>query len=368
MKVSFFPPDMFENDREFLLDTIYRVGTSESFILGKNVAALEERFRKETGAGEAIAVHSGTGAVSVSLRAAGIGPGDEVIVQAFCCQPVAEEVINVGARPAFVDIDSRTMVMDPSLIEARVTPRTKAIMPAHLFSALVDMSAVNAVARKHRLTVIEDACVQQGAVRDGLPAGLMGDVGTYSFFQMKVMGGCGEGGMIVTNDKSLASACRAIRNHGQEGKTRFLHERLGTNSRMDEVMAAFLLRRFDALPRMLRRRTEIAKYYGARFVSLAERVVLPDSVGEERCHYMYCIQTSERDALRAHLAGRGIASHVYYPIPLPMQGAFLVYADPTYSIENSKRASNENLALPIYPHLTDAQAEAVADAVVSFFA
>jgi dTDP-4-amino-4,6-dideoxygalactose transaminase len=368
MKVPFFPPDIFEKDREFLLDLVHRIGTSGTFILGENVAKLEQRFREATGALDAIAVHSGTGAVAVALRAIGIGPGDEVIVQGFCCQPVASEVINLGATPSFVDVDPQTMVMDAGAIARRITPRTRAILPAHLFADMVDMPTLMDLARRHRIKVVEDACVQQGAVLNGISAGLAGDVGTYSFFQMKVMGGCGEGGMIVTNNLEIARACRIVRNHGQDGNTRFLHHLIGVNSRMDEIMAGFLLHRLDQLGWILERRVEIAEYYHRRFASIADRVALPGNRREGRCYYMYVIRTPRRDALREHLLQRGIGTQVYYPRPLPAQRAFQEFAASEDRLENCARASRENLALPIYPQLTDAQAEVVADAVLEFFA
>ncbi|HWU87793.1 MAG TPA: DegT/DnrJ/EryC1/StrS family aminotransferase [Kofleriaceae bacterium] len=365
MKVPFFPPDMFEKDRALIHELVYRAGMSSSFILRDNVAALEERFRRITGAREAIAVHSGTGAVAVALRAAGIGPGDEVIVQAYCCQPVASEVIHLGATPIFVDVDPRTMVMDPACVEDAITDRTRAILPAHLFASMVDMPAIMEIARRRNVRVIEDACVQQGASLGSTPAGRFGHLGTFSFFQMKVMGGCGEGGLILTDDPELASACRAIRNHGQQA--RFHYERLGVNSRMDEIMAGFLLHRLDEMDRILATRADIAAYYHSRFEHLQDRVVLPLPGRKGRCFYMYTLQTPERDLLAAHLEERGIGTQVYYPRCLPVQTAFRAWARPDDRLEHSLRASRENLALPIYPLLTAAQADAVADAVVDFF-
>jgi dTDP-4-amino-4,6-dideoxygalactose transaminase len=364
--IPFFPPDIFERDRAFILELVHRAGMSSSFILRDNVAKLEERFRSITGAQHAIAVHSGTGAVGVALRAAGIGPGDEVIVQAYCCQPVASEVINLGATPIFIDVDPRTMVMDPSRIEERISPRTRAILPAHLFSNMVDMPAVMDIAKRHGLVVVEDACVQQGAVLAGKPAGRWGHLGTFSFFQMKVMGGCGEGGLILTDDPELGAACRMIRNHGQD-KVRFRYERIGVNSRMDEIMAGCLLKRLDDLDAMLARRADIAEFYHARLQVLKDRIVLPPPGRDGRCFYMYVIRTPERDELAAFLAERSIETQVYYPRSLPVQAAFRSFARAEDWIENSLRASRENLALPIYPHLADAQAEAVAQGVLDFF-
>lgn len=363
--VPFFPPDMFEADKEIIYQQVYDAGISNKFILKENVESLEQEIMEYSGAKAAIAVHSGTGAVALSLRALGIGPGDEVITQGFCCQPVASEIINLGATPIFVDVDPDTMVMDPSKIEARITERTKAILPAHLFSCMVNMPKVKDIAKQYNLKIIEDACVVQGAKLNGIPAGLWGDVGTWSFFQMKVMGGCGEGGVILTDDLELAAKCRMLRNHGQS--ERFNHVLIGVNSRMDEIMAGFLRYRLKEFDSILKRRADIAEYYHERFASIEGKIKRPPLGTDGRCYYMYNIQVKRRQELQEHLLSRGIATHIYYPRILPEQRAFIKYQTPADDLAQCKRVSQENLALPIYPRLTDKQAKAVADAVVEFY-
>ena len=294
-----------------------------------------------------------------------IGPGDEVVVPAFGCAPLASSVLSVGALPVFADIDPWTMVVDPASMASRITARTKALMPAHMFSVMADMPALTALAERHGLRLLEDSAVAQGGVLAGRPAGLWGEAGVYSFVQVKTFGMAGEGGAVVTRDAELGRLVRMLRNHGQDGRQRFWHHRIGWNSRFDEVQAAFQLHRLPGLPARLERRAQIADYYGERFAGLAERGVLAPPTGREgRCTYVYTLLAERRDALRDHLAARGIASHAYYPQALPRQPAFERFARPGEECSNADRAAERALSIPVYPHLTDAQVERIADAVV----
>ncbi|MFL6136355.1 MAG: DegT/DnrJ/EryC1/StrS family aminotransferase [Frankiaceae bacterium] len=369
--VPFFPPDLFAADADALLKLLHDVGTDpeQRFILGSRTAELEREIRDRTGARDAIACASGTGGLELAVRALGIGPGDEVIVPAFCCQPVASSVANVGATPVFADVDPWTMVIDPDEMAALITPRTKAVMPAHVFSVMADMPRIEAIARAHGLAVIEDAAVAQGAVLDGRPAGTWGDIGVLSFFQVKAFGTAGEGGMVLTDDPGLATAVRMLRNHGQDGVHRFLHHRVGLNSRFDEVLAAFQLHRLPGLDDRLERRAQIAEHYAERFEGLREHgVVAPPAGRNGRCYYVYALLVDRRDDLRAYLTEQGIGTHVYYPVALPRQPAFDRYAPPGRSWPHAERAGARNLAIPIWPHLSDAQVERIADAVCEHFA
>jgi dTDP-4-amino-4,6-dideoxygalactose transaminase len=368
--LPFFPPDLFEADRNVLLQTVRDVGTTQDqrFILGERTARLEAALREMTGAGDVIACGSGTGALTLAVHACGVGPGDQVVVPAFCCQPVASTVANVGATPVFADVDPGTMVLDPDDVERCITERTTALMPAHVFSIMADMPRINEIARRRRLRVIEDAAVAQGAVLDGVPAGRWGDVGVFSFFQVKAFGTAGEGGVILTDDPVLARDCRMLRNHGQDGVHRFLHHRIGYNSRFDEVIAAFQLHRLPTFPERLERRARIADYYSERFAPLRDRgVVAPPSGRNGRCYYVYSLLVQRREDLRAYLTERGIGTHIYYPVPLPRQPAFERWAPPGRTWPNAEQVSRRNLAIPIYPHLSDAQVQRVADAVCEFF-
>lgn len=366
--LPFFPTDLFEADRDVTFDLIRRVGgaAEQKFILGAAVAALEAAIAADTGARHVIACGSGTGALTLAVHAAGVGPGDEVVVPAFCCQPVASTVANRGATPVFADIDPWTLVLDPAAAAAAITERTVALMPAHVFSVMADMPAFERIAAEHRVRLIEDAAVAQGAVLGDRPAGTWGDLGAFSFFQVKALGTIGEGGVVLTGDDELGRRVRLLRNHGQH--TRFRHEEIGYNSRMDEVVAEFLLHRMAHFAARLRRRADIAAYYTARFAVLREHGLVPPPAGQDgRCYYVYAVLTDHRDALREHLAARGIGTHVYYPLPLPAQPAFARFARGR-RFPNAFAAGRRNLALPIWPHLTDAQVEFIADAVVAFFA
>jgi dTDP-4-amino-4,6-dideoxygalactose transaminase len=367
--IPFFPPDLFEDDREALLETVYSIGTGaeQKFILGERTARLERELCADLGAADVVACSSGTSALTLVLAAMGVGPGDEVVVPAFGCAPLASTVVNSGATPVFADIDPVTLTADPGAAEALVTERTKALMPAHMFSSMADMPAFRALADRYGLRLVEDSAVAQGGVLRGRPAGRWGDAGVYSFVQVKTFGMPGEGGVVVTDDDRLARDVRMLRNHGQDGVRRFHHHRVGHNSRFDEVMADFQLRRLAGLPARLARRAEISAYYSERFAPLADRGITAPAVGGDgRCHYVYAVLAERRDALAAHLSARGIGSHVYYPRALPAQPAFAPHAPGGAHWPHAESAARRNIALPLYPHLGDAQVEYIADAVCAF--
>jgi dTDP-4-amino-4,6-dideoxygalactose transaminase len=368
-ELPFFPPDLFEADRQVLLDLIHEIGTAaeQRFILGRHTERFERLLRDSLGVGAAIGCGSGTAALTLVLRAMGVGPGDEVIVPAFGCAPLASTVVLLGATPVFADVLPHTMVVDPEQVEVLISDRTKAIMPAHMFSLMADMPRLTGIARRHGLRLLEDSAVAQGAVLAGRPAGTWGDAGVFSFVQVKSFGMPGEGGMVVTDDQELATAVRMLRNHGQDGTHRFVHHRIGYNSRFDEIQAAFQVYRFAGLAARLERRAQIADYYTERFAALAEYGITPPPTGRDgRCYYVYCLLAERRDDLVAHLAANGVSAHVYYPLPLPRQTAFAPYAPPGRRWPRAEQASARIAALPIYPHLTDTQVEYIADAVVAF--
>ncbi|WP_374339272.1 DegT/DnrJ/EryC1/StrS family aminotransferase [Streptomyces albus] len=367
--ISFFQPDVFDDDRAVMLETVRQVGTApeQRFILGKHTQALEETLARSLGAADVVACSSGTSALGLVLGAIGVGPGDEVVVPAFGCAPLAASVVHLGARPVFADIDPWTMVADPADAERRITPRTKALMPAHMFSVMADMPAFAALAREHGVRLVEDSAVAQGGVLRGTPAGLWGEAGVFSFVQVKTFGMPGEGGVVVTRDAAIGQRVRMLRNHGQDGRQRFVHHVIGQNSRFDEIQAAFQLHRLPGLPARLERRAAIAEYYTERFEPLADRGVLPPPRGREgRCYYVYSLLADRRDELRAYLSERGVGTHVYYPLPLPRQSAFAPFAGPDEHWPHAERASRRILALPVHPHLTDAEVEYVADTVCAF--
>lgn len=367
--IPFFPPHLFEADRHELLGLVREVATDprQRFILGERTALFEETLRTTLGAADVVLCGSGTSALELVLTAMDIGPADEVVVPAFGCAPLAASVANVGAAPVFADIQPHTMVADPTEVERCITPRTKALMPAHMFSLMADMPRFRELAHLHGVRLIEDSAVAQGAVLDDTPAGLWGEAGVYSFVQVKSCGMPGEGGAVVTRDAALGRRIRMLRNHGQDDTQRFLHNEVGRNSRFDEVQAAFQLHRFPGFPARLERRAEIAAYYTERFAPLAGRGLVPPPPGRNgRCYYVYTLLTEWRDALREHLTDQGVQSHVYYPQPLPAQAAFALYATPSARWPHAQRASARHLALPVHHLLTDADVEHVADSVCAF--
>ena len=365
--LPFFPPDLFDHDRDLLLRTVHRIGVdpAQKFILGERTAALEAALRVETGAADVIACGSGTSALILVLRAMAIGAGDEVVVPALGCAPLAASVLAVGATPVFADVHPWTMVVEPGEVDAAITGETAAIMPAHMFSVMADMPALAAMAERRGVRLVEDSAVAQGGRLAGVPAGRWGEAGVYSFVQVKTFGTIGEGGAVVTDDPAIAAAVRMLRNHGQDGRTRFVHHAIGYNSRFDEIMADYQLHRLAGLAERLERRARIAEYYTERFAPLAERGVQAPPPGRDgRCFYVYCLLAERRDDLREHLAAHGVGTHVYYPSPLPKQPAFAQYARGCWP--HAELASARMLALPIYPHLTDAQVEHIADSVCAF--
>ncbi|UOB14883.1 DegT/DnrJ/EryC1/StrS family aminotransferase [Streptomyces sp. HP-A2021] len=367
MTVPFFPPDLFEDDRELFMDLVHDIGTApeQRFLLGERTARFEEALRDSLGAADAVACSSGTSALTLVLHAMGVGPGDEVVVPAYGCAPLANTVAGLGATPVFADIDPWTMVADPDEVERAITDRTRAIMPAHMFSVMADMPRMREIARRHEVRLVEDSAVAQGGVLDGRPAGTWGEAGVFSFVQVKTFGTAGEGGAVVTMDPELARTVRSLRNHGQS--ERFVYPRTGYNSRFDEVLAAFQLHRLPRLPELLERRARIADHYTERFTPLGERGVLPPPPGRNgRCFYVYSLLVEERDELQRYLADRGIESHVYYPLPLPHQAAFTRFAPADRSWPHAESAARRQLAIPVHPRLTDAQVEHIADTVCAY--
>ncbi|ACU37713.1 DegT/DnrJ/EryC1/StrS family aminotransferase [Actinosynnema mirum] len=367
--IPFFPTDLFDDEREVLLELLHEVATDpeQKFILGWRTAALERAIRDSVGAADAVACGSGTSALVLVLKAFGVGPGDEVVVPAYGCAPLAAAPVLLGATPVFADVDPRTLVVDPAEVESLITERTRVVMPAHMFSTMADMPALRRIATTAGVRLLEDSAVAQGGVLGGRAAGTWGDAGVYSFVQVKTFGMPGEGGMVVTGDPALGRAVRVLRNHGQDGVRRFVHHTVGWNSRFDEVMAAFQLHRLPGFPERLERRARIGDYYAERFAHLAPLGITPPPPGRDgRCFYVYSLLAERRDELRDHLLANGVGCHAYYPAPLPHQPAFAPHADRRRDWPNARRGCERSLAIPINPRLTDAQVEHVADQVCRF--
>ena len=341
-----------------------RVLKSGRYISGPEVEAFEGAVATYTDTKHAIAVSSGTDALLVALMALGIGPGDEVICPSFTFFATAGCVARLGATPVFVDCDPTHFNISPIEVERAITPKTKAIVPVHLFGQTAEMDLLLNLASQHGLKIIEDAAQALGARDHDRPAGSMGDLGTFSFFPSKNLGGFGEGGMIVTTDGDLAHRCRILRNHGME--PRYHHSVIGGNFRLDEIQAALLDIKLKMLDRFAESRRTNAGIYSDALADLTG-IVTP-SVTSERLHIwnQYTIKVSgeRRDALREYLAKNGIASEIYYPVPLHQQECFQHLK--TRELPVSDQLAEEVLSLPVFPELTREQITHVAQSIRGF--
>jgi dTDP-4-amino-4,6-dideoxygalactose transaminase len=335
--------------------------------IGPNVKAFDQEWAAYCGSKNAIGVGSGTDALQLAIRALGIAPGDEVITVSFTFFATAEAIFYAGARPILVDIEERTFNMDVAQVAERMTPRTKAIIPVHLYGRAMDMKQLLALAADSNVAVIEDACQAHGAkLESGQKAGTAGRAGCFSFYCSKNLGAYGEAGSIVTDDDELAESMRQLREHGQV--TRYYHPIVGYNARLDELQAAVLrikLRRLDANNQ---RRRALAKMYSELLANVPGVTTPEDPGGERHVWYVYAIRVAggKRDALREFLTERGIGTQIHYPVPIHMQDAakFLGYREGELPV--TERLAGEVLSLPMYPELTDDQLTYVADAVKAF--
>ena len=336
-----------------------RVLASCRFILGPEVASLESEVAQLCGVSHGIGVASGTDALVIALKAVGVRPGDEVITSAFSFVASATSVLMVGARPVFVDIDPGTYNLDPALVEKAVTPRTRAIMPVHLYGQPAAMDTITAIARARGLAVIEDAAQAVGASYGDKPAGAWGDVACLSFYPTKNLGGCGDGGMILTAREDVAGQVRRLRNHGSS--RRYEHVELGYSSRLDELQAALLRVKLRRLEDWNRSRRQIAARY--RELLAGVPLTLPEERPPARhVYHQFTVRTPKRDALAMALTDAGIGTTVHYPIAIPAQPMFAL-PDADRAFPHAARASAEVLSLPCFPELTDAEIEAIARAI-----
>lgn len=329
----------------------------QQFVLGDKVEQLEEQVAGYVGTEYAVGVASGTDAILLSLRALGIGAGDEVITTAFSFFATAGAIVNVGATPVFVDIDPKTFNIDPSLVERAITDRTKAVLPAHIYGQCADMEPIVGLAEKHGLKVVEDLAQAIGAEYKGRSAGSMGDCGCLSFYPTKNLGAYGDGGMVVTSDRQVAKALRMLRDHGSRGK--YEHELVGTNSRLDELQAAVLLAKLPCLDEWSDSRRQNAAYYDSKLAGLdgvQTPYIAPENVSVYNC---YTIRVRERDKVAEHLKREGIGCAVHYPRPLPLQECFNYLGYKAGDLPNSEQASKEVLSIPMYPELNRKQMDAV---------
>lgn len=348
-------------------EAIDRVLGSQQFILGPEVEALEAEIAGYVGAGHGVGVSSGSDALLVSLMALDIGPGDEVVTTPYTFFAPAGAIERLGARPVFVDIEPETYTIGARSIENAITPRTKAILPVHLFGQCADMSAILATAARHGLPIVEDAAQAIGAEHDGKRAGAMGSVGCLSFFPSKNLGGFGDGGMIVTSDEAVARKSRILRVHG--AKPKYHHATVGGNFRLDAIQAAVLRAKLPHLDEWTEKRRANARFYDAGFQAAGLPAdVLATPVVRPGCHVFnqYVVRTRHRDALLSHLREQGIGCAVYYPAPLHLQACFADLGYREGQLPHAEAAARESLAIPMYPELAKAQIERVVETIVEF--
>ena len=344
-------------DAALVREAIDRVIARGWFVLGPEVEAFEAEFATACGAEHAVGVGTGTDALALALRALGVGPGDEVITSPLTAAFTALAVVMAGATPTFADIDDARLTIDPDAVEAAITPRTKAIMPVHLYGQAADMTRLVAVAKRHGLAIVEDACQAHLATSGGRPVGTIGDIGAFSFYPTKNLGALGDGGAVVTNDAALASRVRRLRDGGQA--SRYDHVDCGVNSRLDEIQAAILRARLPLLPAWTERRRALARRYRAALAG--GPVNVPPECDPGHAYHLFPVRAVDRPGFMAHLETHGIGALVHYPTPVPRQRAFAPFNPAPSPVAD--RVCREVCSLPLHPRLTDTEADLIARVV-----
>jgi dTDP-4-amino-4,6-dideoxygalactose transaminase len=345
---------------------IAEVMESQHFILGPKVEECEKAIARYCGCAHAIGMSSGSDALLACLMAENIGPGDEVITTTYTFFATAGAIARLGATPVFVDIDPGTYNLDTAQVVSRVTKKTRAIIPVHLYGQMADMDAVTEVARNHGLIVIEDAAQAIGASYRGRQAGTIGHYGCFSFFPSKNLGAAGDGGMVVTNDAQRADRLRVLRGHG--AKPKYHHKIIGGNFRLDAIQAAVVSAKLPHLDDWTAARQHNAKQYDQLLSKARVPIGLPKVVTDRHIFNQYVIRTSKRNELQAFLQTKGIGTEVYYPVPMHLQECFAYLGHAAGTFPESERAAKETLALPVHPELTESQARHVVDCIRDFFA
>jgi dTDP-4-amino-4,6-dideoxygalactose transaminase len=344
---------------------VLSVLSSGHYIGGPEVASLEREFAAVCGVAHGVAVHSGTDALRLALIAAGLEPGDEVVTSPFTFIGTTEAIHQAGGKVVFADIEPGTFTLDPARVEEALSPRTRALLPVHLYGQTADMEALGAIAKRRSLLVIEDACQAHGARSHGRPAGALGTAGCFSFYPTKNLGACGEGGLVTTDDAALAGRVARLRDHGQSEK--YLHVEEGYNGRLDALQAAILRVKLRRLAAANDRRRGIAALYrdGLAGLDAARRLRLPEErPGDRHVYHQFAVRLPEgRDRVRARLLEQGIETGTHYPIPLHRQPCYASMGLADGSFPESERAAREVLTLPLHPGLAEAQVERVCRAL-----
>lgn len=349
---------------------IDRVIASGWFVLGPEVEAFEHEFAAASGVAHAVGVGTGTDAITLIFRALDIGPGDEVITPPLSAAYSALAVMMAGARPVFADIDPERLTLDPRAAEAAITPRTRAILPVHLYGQPADMKPLEALAARHHLALVEDAAQSQLATADGRPVGSIGVAAATSFYPTKNLGALGDGGAVLTRDAQLAARVKRLRNGGQT--SRYHHAEPGVNTRLDEIQAAILRARLCFLPAWTEKRRSIAARYRAALGSNGgglrpgdgADVIVPREFDAGHVYHLFPVLTDARDAFQSHMSSRGVETLIHYPVPIPRQPALASTSPAMCAVAD--RVCSQVVSLPMYPGLSEASVAAVIDGVATF--
>jgi dTDP-4-amino-4,6-dideoxygalactose transaminase len=335
-----------------------------SFVLGPDTAQFEKDFAKFCGAEHCVGFNSGTSALHVAMLLLGIGPGDEVITTPFTFVATSWAISYVGAKPVYVDIDDATFNLNPLLVERAITPRTKAVMPVHLYGQPFDVDPILAICRKHKLPLVEDAAQSHGAKYKGRTVGTFGEISCFSFYPGKNLGACGEGGALVTNNPAFAKRARSLREHGSS--VRYYHDEVGFNYRMEGIQGAVLGVKLKHLEKWTRERRRVAKRY-AELLADTPLQLPPQADFAESVWHLYVVRHPRRDELKKHLDANDVGCALHYPLPLHLQKCYASLGHEPGDFPMAEKAAGECLSLPIYPELTDAQIQRVAMVVKGFF-
>jgi len=347
-----------------LMETVERIASKSAFTLGPELERFEEAFASFCGTEYAAGVSSGTAALEIALRALEIGPGDEVIVPTYSFIATAEAVSTVGATPVIVDVDPETALITAEIVEGALTPRTRCVIPVHLFGRPVEMDPLLALCREREIAVVEDACQAHGALYRGRPVGSLGDAGCFSFYPTKNLGGWGDGGALVTSDEDLDRKVRLLRSHGEA--VRHNHELATGTHRLDTLQAAILEVKLRHLPAWNQSRRDAAEALRAGLAGTGVVPPAPAAADSDHVYHLFVVRSAERDALREHLDARGVASAVHYPTPIHLQPAYVGTGLRPGDLPVAERLAGENCSLPIFPAITGEQIAEIVAAVRSF--
>jgi dTDP-4-amino-4,6-dideoxygalactose transaminase len=351
-------------ERDEVDAALARVLDSGRLVLGEAVEEFERSFAGYCGTRHAVGVASGTDALALALQAVGVGPGDEVVTAANTCVPTVAAIESAGATPVLADVDPHTHTLDPADAERVLTPRTRALVPVHLYGQCADMDALAALARAHGLKLVEDAAQAHGAAYGDRRAGALGDAAAFSFYPTKNLGALGDAGAVVTADAEVADRVRLLRNYGE--RERYESVASGRNSRLDALQAAVLSLRLTRLDERNERRRAIAAAYDGALAGAGAGVAVPVEAERRRhAYHLYVVRSPRRDELRRELAARGVQTLVHYPRPVHRHPAYAALSGPEGALARSERLCSEVLSLPLHPHLSDAEAEQVIDAVLA---